>query len=86
MTNVDELAEMHYASKDPQFRDEEAETRRTEKDTYLDRLRKAYDAVDDANQYLASARYWSDSPTARELLGKYIAQLDTLSTQLEKLL
>ena len=86
MTNADELRELFYSSQDPQFRDEEAETRRIEKDRYLDDLRQAYDAIDEAKVQLTLARWLSDSPMATKLLGEYVKQLDTLNFQLEKLL
>ena len=86
MTNVDELAEMHYASKDPQFQDEESEVLREEKEIFLKRLSEAYESVENAALSLSLAAPMVDSPECRKLLEKYTTQLDMMTTQLEKLL
>lgn len=86
MINIDELAEMHYASKDPQFQDEEPEFRREEKEILLKRLSEAYESVENAALSLSLAAPMVDSPECRKLLERYTTQLDMLTTQLEKLL
>ena len=86
MTNTDELRELFYSSQDPQFRDEESEIQREEKEMYLKRLQEAHDSVEEAALSLSLAANLADSPAGRDLIEKYTTQLDMLTTQLEKLL
>ena len=86
MTNTDELRELFYSSQDPQFRDEESEIQREEKEMYLKRLSEAYECIENAANAMSSAARLADSPAGKDLLWKYTSQLDMLTTQLEKLL